>query len=145
MAWPSNLKSLAEFWPVTVSMWPPICCSQQQEDQESCKTSSRHCSLKSEFELAAKLGLQSNWKGGFFLYIIRGELRRCRMMYGRHVDSLRWFSAKKFVRAMIRKWLVKKNFSPEAGRQGKPFLIRTWLENSQNNPQSAKTQGHYWV
>ena len=35
---------------------------EQQQQEEFCKTSSRHCSLKSEFDLAAKLGL--SWQAG---------------------------------------------------------------------------------
>ena len=61
-------------------------------------------------------------------------------MYESHVDFPRWFSAKKFVRAMIRKWLVKKKLFPGAGRQGDPFLIRTWMENFQNNPEALKPE-----
>ena len=61
IAQPTNLQNLAEFWPVTLEIWPLMCLSIIGTPQEEiCKPNSRHCSLKSSwrfFWLGGKLGL----------------------------------------------------------------------------------------
>ena len=58
------------------------------------------------------------YKGSWlFLYIMRWEFRRRRMVYGRHVDFPRWFSAKNLWGQWFESGWWRKPF-PGAGRQG---------------------------